>query len=220
MLNIGMRQKIGVVLPADGQALKYEFEFDIEGGTFKRFACILSWDNPLPYKMVATAWNEYRKSGMEEALSFMLAPEAARALELVLSEKTESPLSATIATLLLVRSRHWERLHDWPRNLANWFPQLSDGCVLWAEQLLLSGGDSAEALRYLLMLKDRRLPVLSPAYSRLREFQEELAPSSNPDVDALIQRMRVPVLTLRSSGLFTVFIGEPNQIGPAMVERP
>ncbi len=57
------------------------------------------------------------------------------------------------------------------------------------------------------------------AYSRLREFQQ--APgSANPDVDALIKRMRLPILTTRSGGLFTVFIGEPNQIGPAMVERP
>ena len=221
ILDIDKRQKIGVVLPADGQELKYEFEFDIEGGTFKRFACNLSRDNPPLYKMVAKAWNEYRNSGMEEALYFMLAPESAKNLEAVLSEKTKSPLSAAIATLLLVKSRHWERLHDWPRNLANWFPQLSDGCVLWAEQLLVSGGDSAEALRYLLMLKDRRLPVLSPvlamAYSRLREFQEELVPA-NPYVDALIQRMRIPVLTTRSGGLFTVFIGEPDQISPAMVE--
>ncbi len=148
ILDIDKKQKIGVVLPADGQELKYEFEFDIEGATFKRFACNLSRDNPPLYKKVATAWKKYSNSGMEEALDFMLAPEAAGALEAVLSEKTESPLSAAIATLLLVRSRHWERLHDWPRNLANWFPQLSDGCVLWAEQLLQSGGDSAEALHF------------------------------------------------------------------------
>ncbi len=52
------------------------------------------------YKMVATAWNECRNSGMEEALFFMLAPASARDLESVLSDKTESPLSAEIATYL------------------------------------------------------------------------------------------------------------------------
>ena len=222
ILDIAKEKKIGVVLPADGVKLNYEFEFDVEGHSFTRFACNLSWDNPEPYRMVANAWKEYRNSGMAEALYFMLAPESATALEHVLGASgTQSCLSAAIATLLLVRSRHWERLHDWPRNLANWFPDFSDGCVLWAEQLLLSNGDPQEALQYLMKLKDRRLPVLSPvlamAYSRLREFQQETSPP-NPDLDALVNRLRLPVLTLRSGGLFTVFIGEPNQIGPELVE--
>ncbi len=42
---------------------------------------------------------------------------------------------------------------------------------------------------------------------------------ANTGVDALIERMRIPVLTMRPGGLFTVYIGEPDQIGPAMVER-
>jgi len=57
-------------------------------------------------------------------------------LEEVLRGKRESPLAATIAGLVLLRARRWDKLHDWLRNLANWFPHLPDGPVLWVEQLM------------------------------------------------------------------------------------
>jgi hypothetical protein len=60
-------------------------------------------------------------------------------LENALSDKLQSPLAAAIAATVLIRCGALEQLHDWPRNLADWFPTMPDGAVLWAETLLRRG---------------------------------------------------------------------------------
>ena len=57
-------------------------------------------------------------------------------LERVLQDKTQSPVAAMIAATFLIRCGPLDQLHDWPRNLANWFEWLPDGALLWAETLL------------------------------------------------------------------------------------
>ncbi|MCA1693393.1 MAG: hypothetical protein LC749_00935, partial [Actinobacteria bacterium] len=57
-------------------------------------------------------------------------------------------------------------LHEtWLRNLSNWFDELPDGPVLWAEQLRLRGAMTgpveAERLVHLMLLTRRALPMLS-----------------------------------------------------------
>jgi hypothetical protein len=37
--------------------------------------------------------------------------------------------------LLLARAGQIGKVKDWPRNLMNWFPDIPDGAVLWAEAL-------------------------------------------------------------------------------------
>ena len=57
-------------------------------------------------------------------------------LENILDDKTSSPVAAAIAAATLLRCGALDYLHDWPRNLANWFEWLPDGPVLWAETLI------------------------------------------------------------------------------------
>ena len=57
-------------------------------------------------------------------------------LEAALLVKGISPLAAAVASTVLLRCGALDYLHDWPRNLANWFEWLPDGPVLWAETLL------------------------------------------------------------------------------------
>ena len=57
-------------------------------------------------------------------------------LEDALREKRLSPLAAALASTVLLRGNALDHLHDWPRNLANWFKWLPDGPILWAETLL------------------------------------------------------------------------------------
>jgi hypothetical protein len=56
--------------------------------------------------------------------------------ETMLREKLDDPISATIAGYFLLRAGELDRLHDWTRNLANWFEWLPDGPVIRAWHLL------------------------------------------------------------------------------------
>ena len=51
-------------------------------------------------------------------------------------------------------------MRDWGRNLADWFPDLPDGCVVWAAQLMHErSSDPAEIRKYLLEAVKRGVPV-------------------------------------------------------------
>ena len=113
------------------------------------------------------------------------AADVLSAMEEALNQKMLSPVGAAIGASVLLRCGALAELHDWPRNLANWFA-LPDGPLLWAETLLRrdeqararerqSGRSAeltpawhavaerpacAEARRYFAMLADRGSPLL------------------------------------------------------------
>jgi hypothetical protein len=82
-----------------------------------------------------------------------------------LREKMESPVAAAVGAIVLLRGGALSLLEDWPRNLANWFPWLAEGPILWAETVLrrARGGDpGGEALTYFRELGRRGPPLLNP----------------------------------------------------------
>lgn len=84
----------------------------------------------------AALWDVQRTETLSDlGHAGMLARDRA-VLENALADKLRSPVAAAIGATVLIRSGALEQLHDWPRNLANWFPWLADGAVLWAETLL------------------------------------------------------------------------------------
>jgi hypothetical protein len=94
-------------------------------------------------------------------------------LQDVVAGKRLSPVAAAVATNLLLRAGATRMLHDWPRNLANWFPWLADGPVLWAETLLLREGGTSdprspqvrEALESYVEIAKRGVPLLANSLS-------------------------------------------------------
>lgn len=68
-------------------------------------------------------------------------------LEAAVREKFVSPAAAAVGCALLLRVGALGPLHDWPRNLADWFGWLPDGSVLWAETLLRRGEAAAPSAR-------------------------------------------------------------------------
>ena len=79
--------------------------------------------------------------------------------EHLLGAKYSDPYAAAVGGYLLLRFRHFERLHDWARNLANDFP-FSDGCVLWASQLLEQEPARVDEIKeYLLRAPGRGVPI-------------------------------------------------------------
>ncbi len=50
-------------------------------------------------------------------------------------DKRQFQTAAVAGKLLLARAGYIGIVEDWTRNLMNWFPDIPDGCVLWAESL-------------------------------------------------------------------------------------
>ena len=59
-----------------------------------------------------------------------------RESERALAGKVNSPLGAAVAGLVLLKANRFGLMHDWLRNVGNWFPWIPDGVVLWTEQRL------------------------------------------------------------------------------------
>jgi len=77
-----------------------------------------------------------------------------------LLHKWKDPYAAAVGAYLLLRLKEFDRLRDWPRNLANGIPFLADGCVLWASQLAEEDPTQADQIRdYLLQGAQRGFPV-------------------------------------------------------------
>jgi hypothetical protein len=93
--------------------------------------------------------------------------------ESLLQQKMADPFGATLGGYALLRSGQLDRLHHWPRNLADFFPWLPDGAVIAGEEAALEG-DHATAIGYVCEAARRGLPVFAPGFSllaaRLREY--------------------------------------------------
>ncbi|MEO1076097.1 MAG: KTSC domain-containing protein [Bacteroidota bacterium] len=70
--------------------------------------------------------------------------------EQMLFDKRRDPSAATMGAYLLLRLRRFDLMRTWTRNLADGWPDLADGSVLWAWQLIHSQQTPDEAERYLL----------------------------------------------------------------------
>jgi hypothetical protein len=97
-----------------------------------------------------------------------MAEWAAQAREL-LQEKRRNPFSAAAGAYLLLRLRDFDRMKDWARNLANWFPYISDGSIIWATQLILQRQNESELRDYLQSALARPLPVFTEGLRLLRD---------------------------------------------------
>ena len=133
-------------------------------------------------KTAARLWNKYRHHSKLAALE----SDDLRRLEELVKQKFETQYGAVVGALVLLRSGEYERLHNWVRNLANRFPDIPDGSILWMEQmtyqsegdLFVEGADDKfmrnipqsswmsplqgrKVVDYLLDLKSRGLPYTS-----------------------------------------------------------
>jgi len=78
----------------------------------------------------------------------------------MLQAKVSDPYAAVVGAYLLIRLKRFSQMHQWGRALADLFPFLPDGCVVWASQLIQQhSSDSTEIGSYLLKSLQRGLPV-------------------------------------------------------------
>jgi hypothetical protein len=178
-----------------------------------RLEASLAFDNPEPLAVAAELWQRYRTADVGAAVSaFELSM-----LERMVQEKLDSPLVATVATLILLRANRLDLLHDWVRNLANWFEARPDGPALWAEQLMrqsTAAQHHQEAADYLIDLLQRGLPHTSEAIGyaarltgMLRRSSEDLPPEQTQPLSRLNEFLQEALVYFRPGGLFTTYAG-------------
>lgn len=95
------------------------------------------------------------------------APEA----KALLRGKIRNPFGATVGAYLLLRLRRFDLMHDWPRNLADLFPDLADGSVIHAWQLIYQKEQDREdeVREYLNRAAAAPLPVFTEGTRLLRD---------------------------------------------------
>jgi hypothetical protein len=82
--------------------------------------------------------------------------------ERLVQEKGGDPSAAAVGGYYLLRAQRLDRLHNWTRNLDNWFPWLPDGAVIHAWHLLRQKpSDVPQARDRLLEAERRGLPLYS-----------------------------------------------------------
>ena len=154
---------LNVALPIYGPTSSQRCRLTIEWGEPNTIVNVSLPDNP---RVDAVA--RYLNGGhLREAAD--LSTDA----ELLLQAKMADPFGAAIGGYALLRLGRLDALHDWPQNLANWFPWLPDGAVIAGETSALAG-DHESAIELVCETGRRGLPVFSAGLSllasRLREY--------------------------------------------------
>ena len=88
----------------------------------------------------------------------------------MLMSKMADPYAAAVGGYLLLKLKRFDKMRDWARNLAEYFPFLSDGSIIWATQLIQQQpSNEAEIRRYLLKAAAIGPPVYSIGMSLLSD---------------------------------------------------
>lgn len=218
------------VLPDDiGATPRYLLEINLGNSPTKkgllpitRLEASLALENIGLLGRAAKLWQKYRTvnaAAAADAVAMKLAEEALR-------RKIESPLAATVAAIILLRTHRRDMLHGWLKNLANWFPEIPDGPVLCNEQILRDmdiGTKTKELIKHLLELRKRGLPHtaegLSYAANQIEDFleAEDLTAYQKARLRPLHQQLRETVRYFRVGGLFSVFAGKSRAITPKLI---
>ncbi len=209
------RGGVGVVLPRDGSG-KTGFDLDVTMslGSEPRILSLdaVPWDGDRmsPLARAAGIWRKYQTADWRGALDRL---EDAAELRDLVAGKRASPLAATIAATVLLRANRLDLIGEWLHNLADWFPHLPDGPVLWAEQLWRQGsGDDGTVVavaEYLVEAAARGVPMTSDAMSYADALLGRLAQETDSLPDGLRARLdresgalRRALRVFRPGGLF------------------
>ena len=106
--------------------------------------------------------NMLEVGALNELRSKLHGPDA----EQLLQRKVADPAAAAVGGYCLLRTADRERLHDWPGNLADLYPEMPDGAIIHAWQLILADSLNTPALvTERLLAASRAGPRFSPRAS-------------------------------------------------------
>ena len=141
---------------------------------------------------VTEVLSRYLNSGAANATRAVgetLAPHNAKEAEEMLSDKSEGPISGAIAGYYLLRVAAFDRLHNWPNDLAEQNQWLADGPIIRAWQILRDPKqhDPLRACRLLVQGAGRGFPVFTEGFRLLRDgltYFDRIFPWTDPIADS------------------------------------
>lgn len=220
------------VLPNDLEKRTFQLEIDVEDRDYVNFSTYLSAQTDDPAGRIAAAWEQVRARDVVAAVDRLRSDveskltEAFENGEEILRDKLRSPLAATVAMVLLLKGNQLGRMHDWARNLANWFPAMPDGVVLWTEQsrrLAVGGALDPELIPWFVReLSRRSLPFTADGFGLAIDLVSDVVRGRLATDDAtrsaarvLADRLEASARYFRDTGLFCTFAGFPAEWQPA-----
>lgn len=124
--------------------------------------------------------------------------------------KKNDPYAAAVGAYTLLRLKQFSHLHDWAKNLADWFPFLPDGCIVWAWQLLQQDRTKRDEVRdYLFKAVARGLPVYTEGLRLLIDGLRLLGDEGRAAYEEAIERAGTVLwdspltASIRTSGSYT-----------------
>ncbi len=230
------------VLPADKESRIFQLEIDVERenerAAYIRVASYLSPQNDGPTGQVALAWEQMRAVDPGAGARQLDANGTTANLEWAFAEgeqvmvhKLRAPLGAAVATVLLLKGNRFDRLHDWARNVANWFPWIPDGVVLWTEQCRrMAKGQPLDAGLlpwFVTELSRRSLPFTADGFGLAADIVADIVrgrlktdPSTRAEAMLLTDRIKAAEPYFRDNGLFCTYAGWPEDWDAAKILGP
>lgn len=126
--------------------------------------------------------------------------------------KFQNPYAAALGGYFLLQASAWDRLHHWPRNLANWFEWLPDGAVIHGWQCLHEN-KTVEAREYFLLAASRGVPVFTVGLRFLLDglslfaAQQRQGEAMGFTMDEALKRVRQYAAVAHFNQAFTTFLG-------------
>jgi hypothetical protein len=226
------------ILPSDVDNPIFQLEIDVEDSDYINFATYLSPQSGGTTGLIAAAWGQLRARDPLAAARRLEVDHTAETLtrafrdgEETLRLKLRAPLAAAVATVLLLKGNQFDRMHDWARNLANWFPTNPDGVVLWTEQCRRMAAhsplDPALIPWFVRELSLRSLPFTADGFGLAADLVTDIVRGRLKSDDAtrtvaraLASRLDAAAPYFRDIGLFSTFAGFPADWNPALVLGP
>lgn len=214
-----------------GERVVYELSFDLEKGdqgidSSSRFVSTFeAYLSPLSGGFLGETtrvWSVYEEENVAAAARELDVND----LRTIVMGKNDFPLAATIAAVLLLRSRRLDLLPvSWLDNLSEWFPQSPDGPVLRTEwdRLNTNVSEPVGAAKRLTELRKRGLPrmaeMLPAAARQVAELMQRPEVLSNPSaaLGALHNQLLQAMRHYRPGGLFAVFSSQTDPLDIGLV---
>jgi hypothetical protein len=151
--------------------------------------------------------------------------------EAALKYKLRAPLGAMVASVLLLKGNQFELMHDWARNVGNWFPAIPDGVVVWTEQCrrMATGRPLPPDLIpwFVNKLSGRSLPFTADGFGIACDLVTDIVrgrlqtdDATRATAQALAARIDAAAPYFRETGLFCTFTSWPNDWNPASMLGP
>jgi len=166
---------------------------------------------------------QYQASGAAESAS-AVGEEVAKRAEEYASDKLRNPNGAALGFYYLLSRQDLKRVHEWPRNFANWTPWLPDAAIIYAMQLLMSKDRENRSTAKDMLIRGADLAI--PVYTRGLRFvwdqlcSYKLDPNTpqNEGIDRALQRIEAYAAAVDWNEPRTTFFGEtPDAPQPGLI---